>query len=403
MAKLTLNTIGSRYGSIDALNDNFDIIEQAFENTLSRDGTGPNTLEATLDANSQRIVNLPDPVNNTEPATKGWVLAQPNQAAASAAAAAISEANAEAAAEQVVDWEWKDEWATGVLYKVNNIIAVPSGTYEGWSFICVVEHTAGATFSTDFSAGKWDVLAKRGAAGAGTGDMLAANNLSELTNVTAARTNLGVPSTTGTNASGSWGIDITGSAAKLSTASGSAPSYSARAWVSFNGAANSNATGTYTQSGTLVTVTINGHGYVSGQTAQLDFTSGTAVDGAYTVTVTGLDTFTVTQASRTTSGNVTDLRNTIRSSGNVSSISDNGTGLYTIHLTTAMADTNYAVVASTTIPGTVTKPGFVAIYAEPASGSWSPVAPTSTSFKLAVYNDGGASADAQYITAALFR
>jgi hypothetical protein len=232
MAKLTLNTIGSRYGSIDALNDNFDIIEQAFENTLSRDGTGPNTLEATLDANSQRIVNLPDPVNNTEPATKGWVLAQPNQAAssasaaaASAAAAAVSEVNAEAAAEQVVDWEWKDEWATGVLYKVNNIVAIPSGTYEGWSFVCIVDHTSGATFSDDFSAGKWSILAKRGSAGAGTGDMLAANNLSELTNYTAARTNLGliigtnVPSPTGTGASGTWNISISGNAATATSAS----------------------------------------------------------------------------------------------------------------------------------------------------------------------------------------
>ena len=225
MAKLTLNTIGSRYGSVDALNDNFDAIEQAFENTFSRDGTGPNSLEATMDANSQRIINLPDPVGNTEPATKGWILAQPGQAAASAvaaaasaAAAAVSETNAEAAAEQVVDWVWKDEWATGVVYKVNNIVAVPSGTYEGWSFVCVVNHTAGATFATDFSAGRWDVLAKRGATGAGTGNMLAANNLSELTNISAARTNLGVASATGGGASGTWGISITGNAATSTNA-----------------------------------------------------------------------------------------------------------------------------------------------------------------------------------------
>lgn len=73
MAKLSLNTIGSRYGSIDALNDNFDAIEAAFENTLSRDGTGPNSLEADLDANSNRIINLPTPTANDEAATKGYV------------------------------------------------------------------------------------------------------------------------------------------------------------------------------------------------------------------------------------------------------------------------------------------------------------------------------------------
>jgi hypothetical protein len=65
-------------------------------------------------------------------------------------------------------------------------------------------------------------------------------------------------------------------ATALSTASGSAPSYSARAWVNFNG------------TGTVA----------------------------------------------------------IRASGNVSSITDNGTGDYTVNFTTAMADANYAVVAN---------------------------------------------------------
>ena len=58
MAKLTLNTIGSRYGSIDALNDNSDLIETAFENTLSRDGTNPNNMESDLDMDSNDIINV---------------------------------------------------------------------------------------------------------------------------------------------------------------------------------------------------------------------------------------------------------------------------------------------------------------------------------------------------------
>jgi hypothetical protein len=57
MAKLTLNTIGSRYGSIDALNDNSDLVEAALENTLSRDGTGPNNMEFDLDMDSNSILN----------------------------------------------------------------------------------------------------------------------------------------------------------------------------------------------------------------------------------------------------------------------------------------------------------------------------------------------------------
>lgn len=57
MPKVALNNIGSRYGSIDALNDNFDTIETAFDNTLSRDGTGPNFMLTPLDMNGYGIVN----------------------------------------------------------------------------------------------------------------------------------------------------------------------------------------------------------------------------------------------------------------------------------------------------------------------------------------------------------
>jgi hypothetical protein len=58
MPKVTLSTIGSRYGSIDALNNNFDEIEDAIENTLSRDGTSPNEMLANLNMGGNRIINV---------------------------------------------------------------------------------------------------------------------------------------------------------------------------------------------------------------------------------------------------------------------------------------------------------------------------------------------------------
>jgi hypothetical protein len=65
-------------------------------------------------------------------------------------------------------------------------------------------------------------------------------------------------------------------------------------------------TGTYNIPGsTTCTVTIANHGLSNGDRVWLDFTSGTATDNVYAVTVTGLNTFTVTTASLTTSGNVT--------------------------------------------------------------------------------------------------
>lgn len=71
MAKLTLDDIASGYGSATKFNSNNDKIEAAVENTLSRDGTAPNTMEANLDMNSYRILNLPDATNNQEPLTLG--------------------------------------------------------------------------------------------------------------------------------------------------------------------------------------------------------------------------------------------------------------------------------------------------------------------------------------------
>jgi hypothetical protein len=68
--------------------------------------------------------------------------------------------------------------------------------------------------------------------------------------------------------------------------------------------------GTYSQSSTTITVTITGHGLVSGQRVFLDITSGTARDAVYAVTVTDANVFTVTSAApATTTGNATIYTN----------------------------------------------------------------------------------------------
>ena len=65
-------------------------------------------------------------------------------------------------------------------------------------------------------------------------------------------------------------------------------------------------TGTYSQSGTTVTVTISNHGLAIGDVVTIDYTSGSAVDGSFVIATTADDnTFTVTAAaSATNSGNV---------------------------------------------------------------------------------------------------
>lgn len=127
-----------------------------------------------------------------------------------------------------------------------------------------------------------------------------------------------------------------------------ATAYGCRAWVSFDGSANTNLAGTYSQSGTTVTVTATAHGLIAGNVIYSLIGTGTAVTGIYTVaTVTDANTFTYTAGtSLTTSGNITLTRNTIRASGGVSSVTDIGAGDYVINFSTAMPDANYAFVGT---------------------------------------------------------
>jgi len=177
-----------------------------------------------------------------------------------------------------------------------------------------------------------------------------------------------------------------------------ATAYGCRAWANFNGVP---LTGTYSQTGTTVTVTITAHGMTTGQTASLDFTSGTAVDGSYTVTVTGANTFTVTQASRTTSGNVT-LQNFIRGSGNVSSIADNATGEYTINFTTALPDANYSVAGIAVCSSTTNiSGGAITIIGTASTG---PTTKTTSALKVGTGNDNsGSFIDNADISIVIFR
>ncbi len=65
-------------------------------------------------------------------------------------------------------------------------------------------------------------------------------------------------------------------------------------------------TGTYSQSATTVTITITQHGVAIGDVLTIDYTSGSATDGVFSVaSVTSDDVFTVTAAaSASNSGNV---------------------------------------------------------------------------------------------------
>lgn len=69
--KITLSSLPTTVSvttSGATINANNSIIQTAFDNTLSRDGTQPNTMLANLDMNSKHILNLPSPSSSNEPA-----------------------------------------------------------------------------------------------------------------------------------------------------------------------------------------------------------------------------------------------------------------------------------------------------------------------------------------------
>jgi hypothetical protein len=71
MSKVTLNDIGTGFNLPTVVNANNDAIVAGFENTLSRDGTSPNSMEATIDMNSHRILNLAAPEASSDAAR--WI------------------------------------------------------------------------------------------------------------------------------------------------------------------------------------------------------------------------------------------------------------------------------------------------------------------------------------------
>lgn len=68
--KITLNTLASIQNDSTAvalINANSATIVAGIDNTLSRDGTSPNQMQAPIDMNGQPLINLPAPTTMDEP------------------------------------------------------------------------------------------------------------------------------------------------------------------------------------------------------------------------------------------------------------------------------------------------------------------------------------------------
>ena len=125
MKKPTITTIASGYYSRQALNTNFENLRDSFDNTLSLDGSTPNSMGADLDMNGNDILNagtmavadltvagldVNTALNSAVSASAASAVASDVSAVASEASAQESAASASSAA--LYDGPWIDDVAT---------------------------------------------------------------------------------------------------------------------------------------------------------------------------------------------------------------------------------------------------------------------------------------------------
>lgn len=269
---INLNTIVSGY-NLSTFNTNNAQISEAFQKTLSRFGEGPNQMEAALDMNSNRILNLPAPSDPNDPVryqdvsglitgveeARGYSeLAE--EYMNSAEISALNSYNAsQVALEAAVGLEANNR-GMGLLFSEETSMADPSDSYirfnnEDLSLVTkmtisgldrdevdygefikswgtsnnsvkgtllikkaleptafaiynitspVVDNTTWFQMDLEYSASncifeEGDIVilhysraGDQGASGSGTGDLVSTNNLSDLSDISTARSNLGL-------------------------------------------------------------------------------------------------------------------------------------------------------------------------------------------------------------------
>ena len=125
-----LGQISSSVFTVSQLNDAYSKIDTAFDNTLSRDGSTPNTMLADLDMNSNSLLNVDDIQAQTITVESAIIGGK----------------------EFVGTITWRASWLTGTAYDYLDVV-----NKDGVLYICLEAHTSDV-FMTDLTNTKWEVF-----------------------------------------------------------------------------------------------------------------------------------------------------------------------------------------------------------------------------------------------------
>lgn len=165
---VSLTPISSGY-NLAKINANFTAVETALQDAVSRSGNVPNAFSANLDMNGNDIINV-DAIN-TASLTVGGTAFYPDSVSV----------------QGTRGWAPSFAVVTDTTRRVLRLVAWVGGT--GTVPTNNINDYLGASGFTSVLANAVDI---RGPSGAGTGDLLSTANLSDLTNASTARTNLGL-------------------------------------------------------------------------------------------------------------------------------------------------------------------------------------------------------------------
>jgi len=172
---VSITSIGSGFNR-SVIDTNFTNIQAALENALSRDGTLPNSMEADIDMDSNDILNVGD-INTTRLFVDGEEFVAGDVSA-------------------VGDRGWSPSFAivSDSDRRVLQLTGYVGG--EGTEPTDNVGKYVGSTQMETLIANGVDIRGAQGASGPGTGDMLAAQNLSDVADIPTAFANIKQAATT---------------------------------------------------------------------------------------------------------------------------------------------------------------------------------------------------------------